>query len=113
VDARRRLAFVACDGNATLLTLDLRTWKVTGSSQVGDDPDVLAFDTSLRHLYVAAESGVVAVFAERGRRLVELGQAFLASSAHSVDVDSTTHQVYFPLERGTNGGPQLLVMAPS
>jgi DNA-binding beta-propeller fold protein YncE len=113
VDARRRLAFVACDGNATLLTLDLRTWKVTGSSEVGDDPDVLAFDASLRHLYVAAESGVVAVFAERGRHLVKLGQAFLASSAHSVAVDSTTHQVYFPLERGANGRPQLLVMAPS
>ena len=112
VDAPRRLAFVACDGNATLLTLDLRTWKVTGSDEVGDDPDVLAFDRSLRRLYVAAESGVVAVFAEHGRRQVKLAQAFLASSAHSVAVDPTTHRVYFPLERGTNGGPQLLVMAP-
>jgi DNA-binding beta-propeller fold protein YncE len=112
VDAPRRLAFIACDGNATLLTLDLRTWKVTGSDEVGDDPDVLAFDGSLRRLYVAAESGVVAVFAERGRRLVKLGQAFLASSAHSVAVDPRTDRVYFPLERGTNGGPQLLVMTP-
>jgi len=42
VDAPRRLAFIACDGNATLLTLDLRTWKETGSDEVGDDPDVLA-----------------------------------------------------------------------
>jgi hypothetical protein len=41
VDAPRRLTFVACDGNAKLLTLDLRTWKVTGSDDVGDDPDVL------------------------------------------------------------------------
>ena len=43
VDAPRRLAFIACDGNATLLTLDLRTWKETGSDEVGDDPDVLAY----------------------------------------------------------------------
>lgn len=113
VDAPRRLAFVACDGNATLLTLDLKSWKVTGSNEVGDDPDVLSFDGSLRRLYVAAERGVVSVFGERGRRLVKLGQSFLAPSAHTVAVDPTTHMVYFPLEQGTAGHPQLLVMAPS
>ena len=29
--------------------------------QVGDDPDVLAFDTGLGRLYVSAESGTVTV----------------------------------------------------
>ena len=48
VDTPRRLAFVACDGNAKLLTLDLKTMKVVGSMHVGESPDVLAFDTSLR-----------------------------------------------------------------
>ena len=112
VDTRRRLAFVACDGNATLVTLDLRTWKVIGSDGVGDDPDVLAFDSSLRRLYVAAESGVVAVFDERGSRLVKRGQWFVAGSAHTVAVDARTHRVYFPLEQGRDGRPELLVMAP-
>jgi DNA-binding beta-propeller fold protein YncE len=42
VDSPRRLAFVACDGNATLLTLDLRTMKFTGRFRVGRSPDVLA-----------------------------------------------------------------------
>src|SRR4051794_25642553 len=46
VDAPRRLAFVACDGNAKLLTLDLRTMKITGTAPVGVSADVLAFDTS-------------------------------------------------------------------
>ena len=78
VDASRRLAFVACDGNARLLTLDLRTRKVTGNASVGGSPDVLAFDTSLRRLYVSAESGEVAVFAEHGHSLTKLGQAPLA-----------------------------------
>lgn len=113
VDAPRRLAFVACDGNAKLLTLDLARMKVTGTTDVGDSPDVLAFDRSLRRLYVAAESGEVAVFAERGRRLRKLGQAKLAPNAHSVAVDSRTHLVYFPLESGSNGKPQLLIMQPS
>jgi len=112
VDASRRLAFVACDGNAKLLTLDLERLEVTGTADVGDDPDVLAFDRSLRRLYVAAESGDVAVFQERGRRLRKLGQAKLAANAHTVAVDSRTHLVYFPLESGSNGKPQLLVMKP-
>jgi DNA-binding beta-propeller fold protein YncE len=112
VDAGRRLAFVACDGNATLLTVDLRTLTVTGRAAVGSSPDVLAFDTGLRRLYVAAESGDVAVFAERRHGLRKLGQAHLAAAAHTVAVDSRTHLVYFPLERGSSGAPQLLVLAP-
>jgi hypothetical protein len=55
---------------------------------------------------------VVAVFDERGRTLVKRGQSFLARSAHSVAVDSRTHRVYLPLERGSAGRPELLVMAP-
>jgi DNA-binding beta-propeller fold protein YncE len=109
VDAPRRLAFVACDGNAKLLTLDLGRMKVTDTASIGASADVLAFDTSLRRLYVSAESGDVAVFAERGRALSKLGQAFLAPEAHVVAVDSRTHLVYFPLE----AGPKLQIMKPT
>jgi DNA-binding beta-propeller fold protein YncE len=112
IDAARRLAFVACDGNARLLTLDLKRMRVTGSASVGGSPDVLAFDSSLRRLYVAAESGEVAVFAERAHGLTKLGQALLAPAAHTVAVDPRTHLVYFPLQSGSNGRPQLLIMAP-
>ena len=113
VDAPRRVAFVACDGNARLLTLDLTHMKVTGSMQVGSSPDVFAFDKSSKRLYVAAESGDVTVAAERGRSLTKLGQGLLAPHAHTVAVDSATHRVYFPLERGSAGRPQLRIMAPT
>ena len=113
VDATRRLAFVACDGNARLLTLDLMKMKVTGNASVGSSPDVLAFDAALRRLYVSAESGDVAVFSERGRGLVKLGQATLAPFAHTVAVDSRTHLVYFPLQSGSTGTPLLRIMAPA
>jgi DNA-binding beta-propeller fold protein YncE len=113
IDASRRLAFVACDQNATLLTLDLRTMKIIGSASVGSSPDVLAFDPSLHRLYVSAESGTVAVFAETAHGLHKLGQAFLADEAHTVAVDPGTHLVYFPLESGSNGQAQLLIMKPS
>jgi DNA-binding beta-propeller fold protein YncE len=109
IDTPRRLAFVACDGNARLLTLDLRTTKITDSFSVGDNPDVLAFDTASKRLYVSAESGVVTVAAEQGRKLTVLGKAFLASNAHTVAVDPSTHLVYFPLE----GGPELRIMKPT
>ena len=113
VDAPHRIAFVACDGNAKLLTLNLRTMSFTGTFDVGSSPDVLAYDTSKRRLYVSAESGVVAVLAETRRSARLLGRAFLATEAHTVAVDPTTHLVYFPLQSGSNGGPQLLIMRPS
>ena len=113
VDAPHRLAFVTCDGNATLLTLNLDTMKFTGTFKVGSSPDVLAFDSGLRRLYVSAESGVVSVFAETAHSARPLGTAFLATEAHTVAVDPRTHFVYFPLQSGTNGAPQLLIMKPS
>jgi YVTN family beta-propeller protein len=62
IDAPARTAYIACDGNATLLTYEMGPRKVTAKAGVGDEPDVLALDTKNRRLYVAAESGVVAVF---------------------------------------------------
>jgi DNA-binding beta-propeller fold protein YncE len=111
LDEQRRLGFVACDGNARLLVLDLASYAVRQDLGVGEDPDVLAFDPSLRRLYVAAESGVVTVFGERERSLVTLGQKFLATEAHTVAVDPVTHLVYFALQ-DVHGTPVLRIMAP-
>jgi DNA-binding beta-propeller fold protein YncE len=113
VDSPHRLAFIACDGNATLLTLDLRTMQVTGTFKVGSSPDVLAFDSGLRRLYVSSESGVVGVFAETANAVRMLGLAFFAPEAHSVAVDPATHLAYFPLQSGSAGRPQLLIMSPT
>jgi plastocyanin len=112
LDTAHRLAFVACDKNATLLVVGLRTMQVTDTESVGDRPDVLDFDAGLRRLYVASESGEVSVFAERGTTLQKLGQAKLADNAHSVAVDPRTHLVYFPLEN-VNGKPVLRIMRPT
>jgi hypothetical protein len=111
IDAQRRLAFVACENNARLVVVDLKTHRATQTLTVGDGPDVLALDSSLHRLYVAAESGIVAVFDEHGRTLTKLAQALLAPTAHSVAVDPSTHLVYFPLE-SIGGHPVLRIMAP-
>jgi YVTN family beta-propeller protein len=112
IDAAHRLAFVACEENAKLAVFDLDSKKLTAVQSVGADPDVLAFDEGLGRLYVSAESGVVTVFDERGRKLEQVWSGFFAKNAHSVAVDQRTHQVYFPLEN-VNGKPVLRIVVPS
>lgn len=112
VDATAGLAYVACVGNATLLVLDLASLTVLARFGIGADADVLALDDSGRRLYVAAESGVVAMFAIDGRALHKLGQQHLAAKAHTVAVDPVTHRVFLPLE-SVRGRPVLRVLAPA
>jgi YVTN family beta-propeller protein len=102
IDAAQRLAFVACDGNAALLMVDLQTMQVISTQSVGKNPDVLALDRGRHYLYVASESGVVAVFDEHGRTLRKVAEGFIAIEAHSVAVDQETHDLYFPLENINN-----------
>ena len=56
---------------------------------------------------------MVTVAAENGRGLRKPGQGRLAPNAHTVAVDSATRLVYFPLESGTTGKPELRIMAPT
>src|SRR5213594_559883 len=111
IDAPHRLAFIAGEESGTLGVLDLRTLQLRQVLPIGSDPDVLAFDPALGRLYVAAESGVVAVFGERDRSLVQLGW-YRAPKAHSVAVDPATHRVYLPLA-DVSGHPVLRVLVPS
>ena len=110
LDEAGRLAFISCEGNAKLLVVDLRTMKVLSTHQVGDDPDVLAWDAAWRRLYVASESGVVSTFVVDHKALQPIGEV-RAPHAHSVAVDPQTHRVYFPLEN-IEGRPLLRVMVP-
>ena len=112
LDPTAQLAFVACDANATLLTVDLTNGLVTGTTRVGDTPDVLAYDQTAHRLYVAAESGTVTVAELRDHHLAVTGSDHLADKAHVVAVDPTTHHSYFPVPAGTNGRPALLERQP-
>ncbi|HLI49252.1 MAG TPA: YncE family protein [Chthonomonas sp.] len=104
------LAFVACEGNAKLAVFSLKTKRFLPSVfSVGQDPDVLAFDPSLRRLYVASESGVLAVFQVEGTTLHKLGLAYLAYRAHSIAVNPQTREVYLPLQN-VNGRAVLRIL---
>src|SRR6266566_6711020 len=111
IDAPHRLAFIAGQESATLGVLELRTRELRQVVPIGSDPDVLAFDPYLRRLYVAGESGIVAVFEERDGSLAQLGW-YRAPRAHSVVVDPSTHRVYLPLA-DMSGHPALRILVPN
>ena len=110
LDTTNHLAFIAGEENHSLGVVDLNSMKLLSTHQVGEDPDVLAFDPGFHRLYVSAESGTVSVFEESGRDLKMLGQ-FVMPHAHTVSVDPKTHLVYFPLEN-VDGHPLLRIMKP-
>jgi DNA-binding beta-propeller fold protein YncE len=110
LDHANRLAFIAGEENHSLGVFDLKTKKLLSIHQVGEDPDVLAFDPGLLRLYVSAESGIVTVLQEGDHDLRSVGQ-FHMSHAHTVSVDPKSHLVYFPLEN-VNGHPLLRIMKP-
>jgi len=104
-----RIAYIACEGNAALLTYDMRSHKVKVKDSVGDRPDVLALDTKKKRLYVGAESGIVAAFVVGpDGSPSKIGMGFLAPGAHTVSVDPATGHVYFPIQ-SAGGGPVLKV----
>jgi YVTN family beta-propeller protein len=112
IDSAQHRAFIACEGNDRLIVLDLPTGKVLTSFNVAKDPDVLALDPSRHELYVAGESGQITAFKLATDTVEKTAESFLATNAHVVAVDPTTHQVYFPL-KDVNGKTVLRIMSPA
>lgn len=110
LDQVGRLAFISGEGNGELLVLDLRSLKILARRPVGAEPDVLAWDSAWRRLYVASESGTLSAFWLDGTSLRPAGE-YRAPRAHTVAVDPRTHRVYLPLEN-VNGHPELRILAP-
>lgn len=93
----RRLAFVACQGNAKVVVMDLQSMSVTESHDVGSVPDVLAFDGPRRVLFVAAERGPLTAFYETETGLTLLAQRDVGPNAHSLAVDPDSGHVFIPI----------------
>jgi DNA-binding beta-propeller fold protein YncE len=118
VDEPDRLMFVACSNNATLLTVDQTNWRVLGTDPVGQGADVMAYDTNMRRLYVAAESGILAVAVLRDKDVSVIRSGKLADGAHVVALDPRTHRTYYPVQTyfpvpGGPNGPVLDVREPT
>jgi DNA-binding beta-propeller fold protein YncE len=103
--------FVACEGNARMVSVDLRTGGVSAPVVVGVGPDTLALDPMLHRLYVAAANGVLTVVDTTGPELTVLARGYAGPEAHSVAVDPDTHLVYLPLA-GVRGRSVVRVLGP-
>ena len=112
IDAPRNRAYISCQGDDKLIVFNLGSHAEEEVFPVGGGPDVLAFDTDLKLLYVACESSAVSVFKASERKLTKLGDADVGPNSHTVAVDSQTHKVYLPL-KNVNGKPVLRIMVPS
>jgi len=112
VNTMTRQAFIACENNARLVTVDLTHHQQIANTSIARNPDVLAYDPGLHRLYVASESGTLSVFTTTTRAPRKLSENRLANAAHTVAVDTLTHRVFFPLEN-LNGHPVLRIMQPS
>jgi DNA-binding beta-propeller fold protein YncE len=92
------IAYVACDENDVLVTIDLAAARVLRTLPVAHDPDVLAIDAGAHRLYVASESGTLSTFAIADSRApIALGDVFVGEGAHAVAVDPLTHRLFLPL----------------
>lgn len=108
LDQVGRLAFISGEGNAELLVLDMRSLKILARHAVGADPDVVAWDSEWRRLYVASESGTLSAFWLDGTSLRPIGE-YHAPRPHTVAVDPRTHCIYLPLEN-VGGHPELRIL---
>lgn len=57
LDQTDRLAFIAGEENHSFAVIDLKTMKLLTVHQIGEVPNVLAFDPSLKNLYISANWG--------------------------------------------------------
>jgi len=106
IDSDQRRAFAACQGNDKLVVLDMTTWEVMSTQDVGSHPDVLAYDSVLHVVYVAAENGPLAVFRNDETGVTRIAFQSAGPNAHIVAVDPDTHSIYMPLAN-VNGQPVL------
>jgi DNA-binding beta-propeller fold protein YncE len=105
-------AFVACEGNALLVRVDLAASRSGATSPTGNVPDVMSIDPGLGWLYVASESGDLVVFDIAKPGLVAIDREHPGDDAHAVAVDPATHRVFFPLTAGAGGKPVMRIMRP-
>jgi DNA-binding beta-propeller fold protein YncE len=112
IDGSRRLAYIACQGNAKLLVFSLKAHTVLSAQPIGPNPDVLAADFTFHRLYVAGEAGVISAFDIATTMPRKIGEARLADNAHVVAVDPASHRVFFPL-RNVAGRAVMRVMEPA
>lgn len=102
LDTQRRRLFCACDGKK-LIVLDADSGKGTNEADLSGVPDVVFFNSAIRHLYVAiGDPGVIDVFDTRSLKCVETVST--EPGAHTIGFDGKRNRVYAFLPRTHRAG---------
>jgi DNA-binding beta-propeller fold protein YncE len=97
LDAERGRLFCACDGQR-LITLDIRSGDIQEAADLSGVPDVIFFNASLRHLYVAiGDPGVLEVFDTDSLQRIQTIST--EAGAHTIAFDPSRNKVYAFLPR--------------
>lgn len=92
LDCETGRLFCACDGQQ-LITLDVKTGQVLCRSELSGPPDVIFFNPTLKHLYVAiGDPGVIDVF--ETDTMTKLATTPTERGAHTIAFDPIQNQVY-------------------
>jgi YVTN family beta-propeller protein len=92
IDPESRRLFCACDGGK-VLSLDADTGEILTTSDLSGAPDVIFFNASLQHLYVASgDPGTIDVFDTRTMAKIETVNT--ENGAHTIAFDANRNKVY-------------------
>ncbi len=92
IDMEGRRLFCACDQGG-LYTVELETGKVSHASGLTGTPDVIFYNSRLRHLYVSiGDPGVIEVFNTETMRLLETLKT--EQDSHTIAFNPVNDKVY-------------------
>jgi len=86
-------------GSGKLVAIDTKTGAVSGSIDIAQKVDQIAFDADGARLYCAG-AGVMSVIATTGGKLQALGDVKTSATAKNVAVDPATHAVWMTYTDG-------------
>ena len=97
LDVENRRLFCACDQGG-LFTVQIRSGRVEHVADLAGPPDVIFFNSKLKHLYVAVgEPGLIEVFNTNNMKLVE--RVKTEPGAHTIAYNGESNKVYAFLPR--------------
>jgi DNA-binding beta-propeller fold protein YncE len=111
-DEKNGLLMCGC-GNKKLVVVEVASWKVAGSAEIGDHCDGVAFDPGSRTAFASCrdKSGAVLV---KDRSTFEALAPLETPGGKTCALDPGSHRLYITSgpPRGTQGAVKVLVFAP-
>jgi DNA-binding beta-propeller fold protein YncE len=111
-DSKNGLLFAGC-GNKKLVAIDISTWKVAGTTDIGEHCDGVAFDPGTGNVFASARDKTAGVHVQ-GPASFEPLAPLETTGGKTCALDPKTHTLYVTSgpPRGTTGAVKVLVFAP-